>query len=174
MSDITVSGFMTRLDVPERTPGSLYESDEYAWLEQQAALLRARRLDQIDHASLAEFLAEMAENKRKATKSHLRVLLLHMLKVRYQPDRISGSWRSTIIEQQAQASDEIASSPGMGQHLPTLYAEAYRVARLQAAAETEIEQHVFPVENPWTLEEALSYVPPSQAPHPATPKRRKR
>lgn len=160
----TVDHDLTRLSP---AADNLYRIDEYAWLGQQAEALRSRAWSRVDAANLAEFLDDMADDKRQAVKSHLRVLLLHMLKMTHQPELRSGSWRSSIIAQQSQAADKISVSPGMRQYLPFMFADAYRVARLQAAAETSLDEAVFPVDNPWTLDEALAYVPPPPVPHPA-------
>lgn len=168
------SSLMSWPQLPSRAPESLRERDEYAWLEQQAALLRSVRHDEIDRASLAQYLDDMMASYRDDVESHLRVLLLHMLKVRHQPAKISGSWRSSIVVQQADAAKKIKRSLGMKPHLADMYADAYRVARLQAAAETGIDEKVFPPESPWTLDEALSYVPPPKAPHPSQPSRPKK
>ena len=130
----TPAGVMQWRQGPDLAPASLYERDEYAWLEQQAALLRAGRLDEIDHKSLAEYLSDMAASDRDAVESHLRVLLLHMLKVRHQPQKISGSWISSILGQQADAAKKISRSPGMRPHIPALYAGAGRYAGHTARA----------------------------------------
>jgi hypothetical protein len=56
---------------------SLYERDFYLWLEQQAALLRERRLDELDVANLLEEIEAMGRKDKKAIKSDLLVVLLH-------------------------------------------------------------------------------------------------
>src|SRR3954452_22993818 len=81
------------------TPGALYEQDETAWLEIMAELIRQGRLDEIDSVNLAEYLADMARRDRREVESRLTVLIAHALKWTHQPDRRSGSWKATIIEQ---------------------------------------------------------------------------
>ena len=141
-----------------------YDQDEYGWLLQQAGLLRAGRLEQLDRASLAEFLTDMAASHRHAFRSAMTVLLHHMLKVLVQPERITRSWLLTIRVQQRQARLVMESNPGMRQYLPELCAKAYADARGDAAAETGIALSRFPADNPWTLDEALAFVPPEPAP----------
>jgi hypothetical protein len=79
--------------------GVLYEHDETAWLETMAELIRLGRLDEIDYPNLAEYLADMARRDRREVDSRLTVLIVHALKWAHQPDRRSGSWKATIIEQ---------------------------------------------------------------------------
>ncbi len=137
-----------------------YGEDEHGWLMEQAGLLRAGRLEEVDRASLAEFLTDMAAAHRHAFQSAMTVLLHHMLKVLVQPERMTRSWLLTIRVQQQHARFLMKENPGMRQYLPDLYADAYADARGNASAETGIALTRFPVDNPWTLDDALAFVPP--------------
>ena len=150
--------------LPGTPPRAHYEQDEYGWLVEQAGLLRAGRVAEIDRASLAEFLTDMASTHQTTWQSAMTVLLHHMLKVLAQPERLTRSWLLTITVQQQQAQLVAEKNPGMRQYLPTLYAKAYADARRRAAAETGIALGRFPVDNPWTLEEAMAFVPPEPPP----------
>ena len=146
------------------TARALYDQDEFGWLLEQADLLRDGRLDEIDRASLIEFLTEMARNKKHEFRSAMVVLLQHLLKVVVQPKMMTRSWALTIVAQQQEAQFLIEDEPGMRQYLPNLYAEAYPAARRRASAETGIGIDRFPKDNPWTLDEALAFVPPAPPP----------
>ncbi len=146
---------------PDNTARALYDQDEFGWLLEQADLLRDGRLDEIDRVSLVEFLTDMAGSKRHAFRSAMVVLLHHMLKVVVQREKMTRSWLLTIVEQQQEAQFIIKDEPGMRQYLPGLYAEAYPVARRRASIETGIGIERFPVDNPWTLDAALTFVPPA-------------
>src|SRR5260370_22388682 len=74
----------------------LYERDETAWLEAMSALAAGRRYAEMDYLHLSEYLADMAKRDRREVFSRLVVLLSHLLKWEYQPDKRSGSWRGTI------------------------------------------------------------------------------
>ena len=75
---------------------NLYREDHAAWLAQQAGLLRAGCLSDLDLERLAETLETELGNYRREIKRRMRVLLAHLLKWKYQPDRRSASWRGTI------------------------------------------------------------------------------
>jgi Domain of unknown function DUF29 len=77
---------------------SLYDQDFLAWTEQQAALLRAGRLDQLDLDNLAEELDTMGRSEWSELENRLEVLLMHMLKWDYQPARRSRRWKATMRE----------------------------------------------------------------------------
>jgi len=136
----------------------LYEADEHAWIAQQVAALREGRLDDLDREHLVEFLDDMASRDRRELRSHFVVLLMHMLKVAHQRERLSGSWIASITEQQDQIKTMLEDIPSIGQHVPRLYDDAYPTAVRRAAAETGIPSGKFPVANPWNVDQALGWV----------------
>jgi len=143
--------------VPRTSPplASLYEVDETAWLDHTAELVREGRYDQIDAAALAEFLTAMAKRDRREVSSRLVVLLVHLLKWEHQPERRSGSWRGTILEQR-RGLRELLDSGTLQNHALAVLAGAYTDARKQAAAETGLARDVFPEECPWDLDGTLA------------------
>lgn len=133
---------------------SLYEEDETAWLEQMAELVASGRWDEVDRENLTEFLTSMARRDKREVLHRLQVLLAHLLKWEYQPDKRSKSWRNTIRSQR----DELASllkSGSLRKHAAEVFADAYRHAVELAMAETVLLEDVFPSESPWSLDEAL-------------------
>ncbi len=164
MADTKSRDAMGWTQMPGGTARADYHRDQFGWMVQQAELLRAGRLDDLDRHSLAELLTDMAGSDKRAFKSAMRVLLQHMLKVIVQPEKLTRSWLYSIAVQQAEAIDLIETEPGMRSFLPGLYAAAYADARRLASVETGIALARFPTENPWSMEEALAYVPPAPAP----------
>ncbi len=63
----------------------LYEQDYYRWLEQTALLLRQRAFSQINLEYLIAEIEDMGRSEKRAMESNLRVILLHLLKWKYQP-----------------------------------------------------------------------------------------
>jgi len=63
-----------------------YETDYYAWSNEQAALLRGGRFSQLDISHLAEEIEDLGKRERRALQSRLGVLLGHLLKWRHQGD----------------------------------------------------------------------------------------
>jgi hypothetical protein len=57
-----------------------YEEDLYAWTQEQAAQLRARRTEGLDWDHLAEEIQWMVGRDRRELESRLCVILLHLLK----------------------------------------------------------------------------------------------
>src|SRR5262245_20121582 len=87
----------------------LYESDETAWLEAMAQLIRDGRHSELDYPHLREYLEDMARRDKREVSSRLATLIAHLLKWRHQPDRRSGSWRATIIGQRQELSELLES-----------------------------------------------------------------
>jgi uncharacterized damage-inducible protein DinB len=82
---------MARVDPATEERQSLYERDFCLWIEQQARLLRERRLEGLDTANLLEEIEDLGIGAKKAVKSNLVIVLLHLLKHEFQPKRRSRS-----------------------------------------------------------------------------------
>ena len=133
----------------------LYERDETAWLETMSALVAEGRLAEINHHNLSEYLSDMAKRDRREVFSRLVVLLAHLLKWEYQPDKRTGPWRATI-EFQRMELDDILESATLRNHAVAVLDKAYTNAVRQAVAETSLAESGFPTECPHTLEAVLS------------------
>lgn len=142
----------------QRTPqalASLYEVDETAWLEQTAELVRNHRFDELDPATLVEYLTDMAKRDRREVFSRLVILLAHLLKWEHQPDRRSGAWQATILKQQRELR-QLLESGTLRNHAQAVLADAYTDAVKQATAETGLPRSAFPKQSTWDLDAALA------------------
>jgi Domain of unknown function DUF29 len=128
-----------------------YDEDQLAWLEQQAAHLRAGQLDRLDVAHLIEELEEMGGSQRRELKSRLEVLLLHMLKCDALPRRRTRSWQSTIVEQRARIEDLLEQSPSLRNGLAGVAQKAFAVAVKRAVLETGLKPSALPAALPYPL-----------------------
>ena len=133
----------------------LYERDFCLWLEQQAALLREGRFDQLDVANLLEEIEAMARKDKKAVKNNLLVLLTFLLKHQFQPAQRSSSWRGSIVEHRRRLRYDLEESPSLRPHAAEVLARAYADAREQASAETGLLLRSLPKSSPYTLEQTL-------------------
>ncbi len=134
---------------------ALYESDETAWLELMASHAEAGRFEELDLPNLSEFLSAMAKRDRREVLSRLVVLLAHLLKWEYQPERRSGSWHATILGQRRELNNMLESGT-LHEHAQTVFSAAYLSAKKEAAAETGLPRDAFPAECPWDLETILA------------------
>lgn len=139
------------------THAKLYDQDFYAWTQEQAALLREGALHDLDVTNLAEEIESLGKSDRRTLGSHLRNLVLHLLKWRYQPaGRSSGhSWRSSIRNARAEIAVLLEDSPSLRREVSGLLTRWYPLARQDAADETGLPLATFPEACPWTAEQVL-------------------
>ena len=139
---------------------ALYETDFYGWTQEQARALRAAskaRLntpEAVDWLNLAEEIASMGREQAAKVRSSLRLVLLHLLKWKYQARLQSASWRITIGRERRNIVECLDDNPGLKPRLPELLEQAYRHARKDAADETGLPLKTFPSACPFTLDEA--------------------
>ena len=130
-----------------------YEQDFYGWTQEQAALLRAGRLTDLDIDNLIEEIETMGRSEKRELQSRLSVLLMHLLKWHYQPARRGKSWTLTIQIQRVDFMDVLQDNPGLKSQLTDLTANAYRSARINASRETGLDMQTFPVQCPWDFQQ---------------------
>lgn len=132
-----------------------YEQDFYGWTQEQAALLKSGRLNELDIANLIEEVETMGRSEKRELESRLTVLLQHLLKWKYQEVRRGRSWELSIIEQRLKFEETLQENPGLKSQLNTILVNAYKYAVLQASRETKISRSVFPEQCPWTYDQIL-------------------
>lgn len=140
------------------TLSDLYLDDETAWCDAMVELLDLGRHEALDYANLRELLNDMSLRERREVVSRLRVLLTHVLKWSYQPDKRSRSWHLTILEQRDEVADRAASGVLRG-HARRAVSDAYADAVERAVVETGLPAEAFPAACPFTLEQLLSFDP---------------
>jgi hypothetical protein len=134
---------------------SLYERDFYLWVEEQVRLLREGRLDELDLANLLEEVEWMGRSEKRAIKSNLIVVLIHLLKYQFQPDQRSSNWRGSIVEHRRRLRDDLKDSPSLHGYASEIFLEAYEDAREQASVESGLPLRALPKASPYTLEQTL-------------------
>jgi len=134
---------------------SLYEQDFYAWSQQQAALLRAGRAAEADLDNIAEEIESMGKGEKRELMSRLTVLLLHLVKWRFQPVLRGRSWRLGIKGRRLDIRDLLDQNPSLKPALGEAIGQAWPRALIEAEKETGLEASNFPVACPWAAEALL-------------------
>lgn len=135
---------------------TLYDTDFNVWIESQAEALKAQRLQDLDLPNLIEEIEALARHDKRALRSHLKVLLLHLLKWQFQRDKRSKSWKVSISNARIEIEDILSDSPSLRNYLPTVIDKTYVSARTLASIETGLDSKTFPANCPYSLSEALS------------------
>ncbi len=134
---------------------ALYETDFYAWTQQQASLLQAEEFAELDLPNLIEELEAMGRSQKSQLTNRLRVLLMHLLKFHYQADHPSKGWLHTIREQRRRLELLLDDNPSLRRELVDRIVYAYGRAREDAASETGLSLGAFPEICPYTVEQIL-------------------
>ena len=90
-----------------------YEKDFYSWTQEQADLLRNGQFNNLDIPNLIEEIETMGRSEKRELESWLTILLLHLLKWKYQEVRRSRSWQLSIDEQRIQFEETLNENPGL-------------------------------------------------------------
>ena len=133
----------------------LYDTDIVAWAKEQAELLRAGRLDQLDLEHIAEEIEDVGKSEQRELASRMAVLLAHLLKWQFQPERRGASWETTIRTQRASIERRLRRTPTLAPSLkdPDWWADAWDDALDTATRETGISD--LPRTCPWGLDRIL-------------------
>jgi hypothetical protein len=134
---------------------TLYERDFYAWANEQAALLRAGKLGDADIGNIAEEIESMGRSEKRELESRFTVLLSHLLKWQFQPERRGKSWRVTIEQQRRQLAKHLRENPSLKSAVGETVLSAYEDARIEAEKETDLDREVFPLDCPYALDQLM-------------------
>jgi hypothetical protein len=126
--------------------------------------LRERRSSDIDWENVAEEIETLGRSDKRAIESNLNVILLHLLKWRYQSDQRKSGWRSSIAEHRARIRKLTDESPSLRDYPGQVLDEEYQLARTKAADETGLPEERLPLTCPFTISEALdpSFLPDAE------------
>ena len=156
-------------NIAQQAAQPLYETDYYAWLREQARALRAVRSSDLDGENLAEELEDLGKALRRELQSRLELILSHLLKWAYQPEKRTPSWENTLVEHRGRVADLLAKNPSLKNYLDEVATDAYRYARGAAGNDMGLAprewRRQFPAKSPWSINEILnpSFLPKSRA-----------
>ncbi len=135
---------------------NLYETDFYAWTQQQAKLLHDQQWHQLDLSNLIEEIASLGRKERQELRNRLSILIGHLLKWEYQPAKRTRSWLATIRIQRRETLKLLNENPSLQSDLETALTEAYENSRDLASGETNLPLSTFPQECLYSLADILS------------------
>ena len=134
---------------------TLYDRDYYLWLRETVRQLQAGDLSQLDLKNLIEEIDSLGKREKRAIESNLIIVILHLLKWYYQPQKRSSSWRSSIREHRRRVERLLTDSPSLKNYLLEILEDCYLAAKKQASDETGLSVDAFPQECPFTLAQTL-------------------
>jgi hypothetical protein len=136
-----------------------YDKDFSKWANKQAKFLKRGEFSKLDIDNLIEEIEDLSRRESDKLGSHLENLLMHKLKVDYQPEKNKGnSWILSIKGASHKANKTLNENPSLKPKLKAILEDAYFSARIKAAVETGLDEKTFPEKCPWSLKEIFTNV----------------
>lgn len=132
-----------------------YEKDFHQWSLDQAKFLRTGAYNYLDMENLIEEIESLSNSDQRAVESHFTVILLHLIKQKFQSEKRTRSWELSIKASRLKANRLMKKNPSFKRFLNQWRQEAYDDAIVAACAETGLDEKIFPKECPWSIEEIL-------------------
>jgi hypothetical protein len=136
---------------------TFYHHDFLEWAQQQAEYLQNGHWAELDIENLVEELEALGRSEQREFGRYLQVLMMHLLKCQYQPERRTKSWDATLSNCRNKIHDCLEDTPSLQPFLqdPTWVEKYYRRACRDAIQETEEPPEIFPEGCPYTIDQIL-------------------
>jgi len=132
-----------------------YETDIVAWANEQAQLVRAGQFELLDLEHIAEEIEDVGKSEQRELASRMTLLIAHLLKWQFQPERRGRSWQLTIRNQRKAIQLHLKQVPSLKSKLNDVeWMEiVWGDAVYQASIETGLDN--FPETCPWSVNDIL-------------------
>ena len=133
-----------------------YEADIIAWANEQAWLVRNRKFELLDVEHIAEEIEDVGKSEQRELGNRMTVLIAHLLKWQFQPERQGRSWELTIRNQRKAIQLHLKQVPSLKSKLNDFewWEIVWGDAVYQASKETELD--TFPETRLWSIDNILS------------------
>jgi hypothetical protein len=133
-----------------------YETDYDTWLANQIHSLQQGQWQDLDIPHLIEELEGLNKSNERELESYLVVLLAHLLKWEYQPEKRYGSWDASINNSRNRIAKLFKQQKSLKKRVDEFISEAYLEAKEWASKETKLRIDLFPESCPYSVEELLA------------------
>ncbi|MGH8558229.1 MAG: DUF29 domain-containing protein [Methylococcales bacterium] len=142
-----------------------YETDIVAWANQQAWLVRNKEFELLDLEHIADEIEDVGKAEQLELASRMTVLITHLLKWQFQPERRRRSWELTIRHQRKAIQLHLKQAPSLKFKLNDLewWEIVWGDAVYQASRETGLDD--FPENRLWSTDNILdnSWLPNNES-----------
>lgn len=134
-----------------------YDRDVILWAQEQAALLRSGDFSQLDIQHLADEIEDVGKSEKRELASRMSLLLEHLLKWQYQPEKRSVSWQTTIKVQRKGIELAVKATPSLKAVMrdddwqTSVWGDAIDQASRETGLDTDFGETC-----PWRMEQVLS------------------
>lgn len=137
------------------TQENLYRKDFHAWCFNQANLIREKKFDELDIENLIEEVEDVGKSLESELENRLAILISHLLKWKFQPERRSKSWEFTIREQRKRVMRLLIKNPSLKSKEDEAFEYSYSDAVIRAEKETKLDIDIFSDQMPFNQEDVL-------------------
>ena len=129
-----------------------YDKDVVAWANEQAALLRSGRFNELDIEHIADEVEDVGKSEQRELVSRMAILLAHLLKWKFQPERRGSSWLFTMKDQRRLIKRRLQKMPSLNamfndsDWLDEMWVDGVAVARKEAGIEDWPENCLWSIE----------------------------
>lgn len=134
---------------------TLYEQDFLQWIEATIETLRQGKFTELDLENLLEELESIGKRERRSVRSNLIVIVVHLLKWKYQPEKRTKSWQITLLEHRRCLQEDFNDSPSLKNYYVDIFDSCYQQACKQATLKTDLPSTTFPDTSPFEQEQIL-------------------
>ena len=137
------------------TKQNSYDKDFYAWGTDQLSLLRSQEFKKLDLLNIIKEFESVVRREKNELKSKLTILMMHLLKWKYQPEFRSRSWQNTISFCRIDLQELLEDSPSLLNEINECWDISYKRAKNKAKFETGLIRE-FPENCPFHLQQVLN------------------
>jgi hypothetical protein len=133
-----------------------YDADIVAWANEQAWLVRNKKFELLDIQHIADEIEDVGKGEQRELANRMTVLIAHLLKWQFQPERQGRSWSLTIRNQRKAIQLHLKQVPSLKTKLndEEWWEVIWGDAVYQASKETELD--IFPETCIWSIDNILS------------------
>ena len=156
MSDLKAPTRPVHLPSDIEAPVSVgYDQDVLAWANRQAQLIRSGQFHLLDIEHVADEIEDVGKSEKRELESRMALVLAHLLKWKFQPDRRGASWERTLLEQRKRVASKLKEVPSLRPLLrdQEWFSNVWSDGVTLAIRETAID--FFPQDCPWTAEQVI-------------------
>lgn len=133
-----------------------YHEDFYGWTQQQADALAKKQFSALDWENLSEEICSLGRQEYRELVSRITVLMGHLLKWEYQPEKRSRSWFLTIREQRRAIRRHLSRNPSLKSRVEDSLEDGFEAGLDLALRETNLPLRVFPENCPYDFETIIT------------------
>jgi hypothetical protein len=136
-------------------PNHLYETDFYAWTQEQARAIEESRWADVDAENVAEEIRSLGHQVESEIAERLEILLSYLLKWQWFAEYRGLAWKENIDRQRRELDGLFEESPALLDTKDRFVAEAYENSRRRLKYETYFFETDFPASCPFLVRQVF-------------------